>query len=747
LILGTRAKESSFNKVHKQGQAGHGDATVTWDHHDSGVVTDVVMGKNGPTVVVKATSPLQVGDKLSGRYGDKGVIADVIPDHEMPHDEDGKPFEVLLNPLGVITRTNPAQWSELMLGKLASKLGKPVKVEDFDDSKDMTEWVMNELAKEGLKDLDSIIDPSKDQKINDIATGSRFFMKLHHTAESKGQGRGGGAYTMEDTPAKGGQEGSKRIGMLETNALLSHGATATLQDVSSVRGQKNNEYWMQFMSGFNPTAAKVPFVYEKFVNQLRSAGINVVKQGTQTHVMAMTDKDIDTLAGDRELTSAEGVDWDSGLKEIPGGLFDKSKTGGHGGNRWSFMRLHEPMPNPVMEEPIRRMLGLTQKRFDGILSGTEILAGHGTGPAAIQKALSSINIDAEIQKARTLIAAGRASERDSAVRKLGYLKSAKKLGLHPADYVLTKVPVLPPAFRPVSMMSNKMPLINDANHLYKELFESNQNLQDIQKELGVEASGQERLATYQAFKAVVGLGDPISQKSRDKNIQGVLQSVFGSSPKYGTLQRKLISTTVDNVGRAVISPNPDLDMDSVGLPEEKAFKAYEKFVTRRLVRQGMSLRSAREQVTNKTQLARKILMEEMDHRPVYISRAPALHKFSILAMKPRLTKGNTLQVSPLIVKGFNADFDGDAMNYHVPSTEKARLEAYERLLPSRNLFSLSDFKSVAHAPANEYVGGLYHATGRSSEKPVRIFRTTKDARKAYERGDISINDRVKILES
>jgi DNA-directed RNA polymerase subunit beta' len=188
-------------------------------------------------------------------------------------------------------------------------------------------------------------------------------------------------------------------------------------------------------------------------------------------------------------------------------------------------------------------------------------------------------------------------------------------------------------------------------------------------------------------------------------------------------------------------------MDSVGLPEEKAFKAYEKFVTRRLVRQGMSLRSAREQVTNKTQLARKILMEEMDHRPVYISRAPALHKFSILAMKPRLTKGNTLQVSPLIVKGFNADFDGDAMNYHVPSTEKARLEAYERLLPSRNLFSLSDFKSVAHAPANEYVGGLYHATGRSSEKPVRIFRTTKDARKAYERGDISINDRVKILES
>jgi len=747
LILGMSNKETSHNKVHKKGQAGFSDATVTWNHHDPGTVTDVVMGKKGPTVVVKASSAMQTGDKLSGRYGDKGIIADVVPDSEMPHDADGKPFEVLLNPLGVITRTNPAQMAELLLGKIAAKRGKPIKVQDFDDSKDMAEWVMQELGKEGLSDLESILDPSKDQKIKDIATGSRFFMKLHHTAEGKGQSRGGGAYTMEDTPAKGGAEGSKRIGMLDTNALLSHGATATLQDVSSVRGQKNDDYWMQFMAGYNPTATKVPFVYQKFVNQLRAAGVNVQKQGAQTNIMALTDKDIDELAGDRELTSAEGVDWGKGLKEISGGLFDKAKTGGHGGTRWSHIKLTEPMPNPVMEEPIRRMLGLTQKQFQGVISGEHKLGKHGSGPAALRRALSEINIDSELEKTRNIIAAGRASERDAAVKKLGYLKSAKKLGLKPADYVLSKVPVLPPMFRPVSMMSNDMPLIDDANYLYKELFEANRNLSDIQKALGQEASGSERLATYNAFKAVTGLGDPINKKTADKNVKGILKSVFGSSPKFGTLQRKLISTTVDNVGRAVISPNPDLDMDSVGLPEEKAFKAYDKFVTRRLVRQGMSIRQARQQIKDKTDLARKILIEEMDERPVYISRAPVLHKFGIMAMKPRLTKGETLQVSPLIVKGFGADFDGDAMNYHVPSTEEARKEAIERLLPSKNLFSLSDFKSVMHAPANEYVGGLYHATKSKSDRPKKIFRTVADVRKAYANGDISINDRVEVLES
>jgi hypothetical protein len=747
LILGVTQREAAHNKVHKKGQSGFNDATVTWNHHDAGTITDVVMGKKGPTVVVKASSPTQTGDKLSGRYGDKGVIADIIPDGEMPHNGDGQPFEVLLNPLGVITRTNPAQMAELLLGKIAAKRGKPIKVQDFDSQKDMAAWVMEELGREGLSDLEDVLDPSKDQKVKGIATGNRFFMKLHHTAESKGQSRGGGSYTMEDTPAKGGSEGSKRVGMLDTNALLSHGATATLQDVSSVRGQKNDEYWMQFMAGYNPKAAKVPLVYRKFVDQLRAAGVNVTKQGTQTNIMALTDKDIDEMAGDRKLTSAEGVDWGESLKEIPGGLFDKAKTGGHGGNKWSYMQLHEPLPNPVMEEPLRRLLGLTKKDFNAVISGEKPLGSHGAGPGALKKALESMNVDAEIKKTRNIIQAGRASERDAAVKKLGYLKSAKKLGLKPEDYVLSKVPVLPPMFRPVSMMSNDMPLINDANFLYKELFEANSNLKAIQKELGNDASGQERLATYNAFKAVTGLGDPIHQKTRDKNVKGILKTVFGSSPKFGTLQRKLISTTVDNVGRAVITPNPDLDMDSVGLPEDKAFKAYDKFITRRLVRQGMSLRAARNEVANKSKLARKLLLEEMDERPVYISRAPVLHKFGIMAMKPRLTKGSTLQVSPLIVKGFNADFDGDAMNYNVPSTEKARKEAIERLLPSRNLFSLSDFKSVMHAPANEYVGGLFHATKSKSDRPKKIFRTAADARKAYERGDISIDDRVQILES
>ncbi len=143
----------------------------------------------------------------SGRYGDKGVIAAIVPDAQMPTDKGGKPFEVLLNPLGVITRTNPAQMVEAALGKLAEKKGAPVKVPDFSDVEDMTEWAYNLLKENNLSSDEDVNLPELGMKIGGVATGNRFFMKLHHTAEGKLQARSGGSYSAEETPSKGGETG------------------------------------------------------------------------------------------------------------------------------------------------------------------------------------------------------------------------------------------------------------------------------------------------------------------------------------------------------------------------------------------------------------------------------------------------------------------------------------------------------------------------------------------------------------
>lgn len=539
---------------------------------------------------------------------------------------------------------------------------------------------------------------------------------------------------------------SKRISMLDVNALLSSGATETLRDAGAIRGQKNEDLWLQFMTGHTPANPRVPFVYDKFHHQLRAAGINVLRDGSKVHIMALTNKDVDTLAGGRVLKNGETVNFGPAMDPVPGGLFDRQLTGGHGARTWSAIQLHEPMPSPVMEDPIRRILKLTQKQYESVIAGQHALPGHGTGAAAIAAALGEINLPREIAAARMEAESGRKSGRDDAYRRLSYLKDAQRLGQHPRDWVMDKIPVLPPAFRPVSMLgSSGVPLVSDPNILYKEAFEANDNLGAMKAELGDAHAGPERLALYHAFRAVTGLGDPITTKSRDKRVQGILKAVLGNNPKHSVMQRKLLSSTVDNVARAVIAPNPDFDLDTVGLPEARAFDLYGKFVTRRLARRGLPLREALRHVKDRSGLARDALLQELDERPVYINRAPVLHKFGIMAFRPRLVSGDVVQMPPLVYKGYGADNDGDAVQVHVPSSEEAKKEALERLLPSKNLISPADFKSVVPMPSQEYIAGTYHATTARSDRRPRTFATADDARRAYARGEIDVSDPVEIL--
>ena len=745
LVMQAKVLSRAHNQQVGRSRTGFNNNSITWDHENEGVVTDVVKTKKGVSVTVKSLSSMKEGDKLSGRYGDKGVIAAVIPDDKMPKDSEGNPFEVLLNPLGVITRTNPSQMVEAALGKIAAKTGKRYAVKDFENIDDLTEFAINELKKHNLSDLEDIEDPETGKKTKGIFTGNRYFLKLHHTSESKGQGRGvgGGGYTAEETPAKGGEEGSKRVSLMDVNALLSHGAHEVLRDAGSVRGQKNEDYWAAFMTGKSLPIPRVPLTYRKFMAQLQAAGINPVRSGSKTQLMAMTEKDIDSLSGSREIKRSDTVDWSGGLKPAGDGLFDVSLTGGHGGTLWSHVKLHEPMPNPVMEEPIRRVLGLTENKFRDVLAGKASLGGA-SGPSAISNALKSINVDQEILKARATIASGKKSYRDEAVRKLGYLKSAKDLKIHPSEWMLSKVPVLPPLFRPVSIMSNNgLPLVGDANYLYKELIDINNEFKEASKSF-TDVSDH-RLALYDSFKAITGLGDTSNPKLEKKNVKGILKQVFGDNPKFGTLQRKLLGSQVDMVGRAAITPNPELDMDQVGLPEDRAWSVYKPFIMRRLVRRGVDRFKAAEMIENKEGSARDAMLAEMDARPVIITRAPILHRYGTMAFKPKLVKGSTLQVPPIIVKGFNADFDGDAMNYHVPSTDEAVKDAMEKMLPSRNLFAVKSFK-VHQLPVNEYQGGLYTATSAPSNKPEKYFKTKADAMRAYRAGEIDANDRVVIME-
>jgi len=748
LILAVKQKERTHKQLHGGHKSGWSDHTQLWEHHSDGIVTDVFKSDKGTNVVVKSYMPTQEADKLSGRHGDKGVVR-IVKDDQMPHDENGQPFDIIANPLGVISRGNPGQVVEAILGKITAKTGIPYKIDDFDGAnEDMIEWAMREAEKHGVSDLETVIDPMTGRKIPNVLTGYRYYLKLHHLSESKGSARGLGSYTAEGLPARGSEEGqqAKKVAMMDVSALLSHSALSVLRDNKLVRGNQNLEYWTTLMSGNRPATPPVPFMYEKFINTLRGSGINVQRKGNQLHLMALSNKHLEELAGDRELKNVETVDWKDGMKPIPGGLFDPGLTGSHGGNRWAKITLHEPLPNPVFEEPIRRLLNLTQKQFEAVLAGEEKL-GEQTGPRAIAHALEKIDLDKAIEQARADIASGRKTYRDAAIRRLGYLKGAKNTNTHPRDWLLKAVPVLPPIFRPISIMQGSGgQLVADANLLYKDLFEANQVLRDMSGR--VDDLRDERRNVYNAFKAVVGLGDPVNPKTAEKKAQGLLAQLLGSSPKHSWLQQKLIGTPVNLVGRAVATPDTNLSMDELGIPEKQAWTVYSPFIVRNLVRKGVGRTQALEYVEKKHPTARKAMIEEMEASPVIMTRAPVLHRYGHMAFWPKLVKGDTLRTSPPITKGYGLDYDGDTINWHVPVEEEARREAALKMLPSRNLFAVADFKSPVYAPTMEFLGGAYRlSTAKPSGGTPRVFATMADFKRAWQAGELGPEDTVHIVDS
>ena len=441
----------------------------------------------------------------------------------------------------------------------------------------------------------------------------------------------------------------------DTTALLSHGATDVIKDSMTVRGSNNQDYWRRYRLGLPVQEPGVPFIYQKFINTLKAGGVNVVEKGDVTSIMPQTDADIDEMAQGRVIESSQMVDSD--FNPVKGGIFDLGKTGGMGGNRWSMIMLPDAVPNPMMEEPVRRVLGLTTKRMEAILSGKEELDGK-TGGEAIKHALSKIDIDDAIERARADIRNRRGSQRDNAVKVLGYLKAAKEMGKKPEDWMITRVPVLPPMFRPVAKMGD-VALVPDMNELYKDLIEMKDNYEALAKELPASALAGERLAVYGAVKAAYGLGAPITAEGRAKNLKGAIRQVIGTSPKFGIAQSKVFSKTQDLVGRSVISPNANLDMDQIGIPEEMAWTIFKPFVERKLVQRGYAPLEVKGMIEERNATARHILEDVMAERPVLMDRAPTWHKFNIMAFRPHIIKGRSIGVSPLVCSGFNADFDGD----------------------------------------------------------------------------------------
>ena len=735
-------KDTALGNLHKIMRNSYSDITQEWTKPTEGTIADAVKTRSGLAVNIATEMPLRTGDKVSGRGGSKGVVGRVIPDDQMFHDADGKPVDILMNPQALIGRVNPSNVYEALLGKVAMKTGKPYHLPSF--SKDSTlDFVQSELDKNGLKDNEDLFDPETKRRIPTVLTGHQYFLKLEHTGESKVSGRGEAGTDLNDQPSRsGGFESAKRLGGLVNNALLSHGGLETLRDAKLNRGSKNAEMWTRIRNGDSLPAPKVPFIFNKFIDTMKGAGINVQRKGDRFQFMAMTDDEVDKLAR-HELKSGETVDQRTN-SPISGGLFDE-RIHGADGTQWSKITLDRAMPNPLMEDPIRSFLGLTKNKYREIIAGRDSLNGR-TGAEAIEYAVKALNFPQIEAEARNEIRTGRASKRNEAVKRLNHSVGFQRMELEPSDLFMTKVPVIPPTYRPITKIGNMM-MVSDPNILYHDLFSSQRALKMNRDELPDSELGDEKLAVYDSIKAIQGLGDPVNPETAAKGVKGFIRTIAGSGgPKSGIFLSKVVGHAVNTVGRSVIIPNADLNMDEVGLPEKSAWESFAPFTMGRMVKDGMPSTEAARHMEEHSDLARKYLLAEMDHRPVLISRDPALHRFSIQGAHAKLMPGSSIHLSPLVVSGFGADFDGDQMNYHVPVSEEAVNEIKQKMMPSKNLLSLKS-RQIFNVPTQEFILGINNSTTPNKNKQTSIFNTTEEAQQAYSRQEIDIDTPIQILKS
>ena len=326
-IFGEKAKDVRDTSVRMSGGSGKvvGVQTYTREQgHDlkAGVLMQI-------KIYVAEMRKIDVGDKLAGRHGNKGVVSRILPVEDMPFMADGTPIDILLSPMGVPSRMNLGQLFETHLGMAARALGYKVATPSFNGVPDET--ISKELKKAGFSEDGRVqlYDGLTGEPFNErTSVGVMHMIKLHHMVEDKIHARSTGPYTMVTQQPLGGkaQNGGQRFGEMEVWALEAYGAATTLQEMLTIKSDDvygRAKAYESIIKHEPIEGPKLPEGFNVLVKELQGLGLKVdlLDHGDMTdasEVIEETSREIEKLKDDQQIynqhkaeTAAEITDLDS----------------------------------------------------------------------------------------------------------------------------------------------------------------------------------------------------------------------------------------------------------------------------------------------------------------------------------------------------------------------------------------------------------------------------------------------------
>ncbi len=377
----------------------------------------------------------------------------------------------------------------------------------------------------------------------------------------------------------------------------------------------------------------------------------------------------------------------------------------------------------------------------------------GIGAEAIFEILRKVDLNKLHKELEAQIEKAPATELPRLNKRASTIQWMMNAGIRPEWMFLTRIPVIPPAIRPMVPLDGGRYATSDVNDLYRRVINRNNRLRKL-KEINAPdvILRNEKRILQEAVDALIdntirhgSAGGNLAQRRPLKSLSDNLKG------KRGLFRQNLLGKRVDYSGRSVIVVGPELKLHQCGLPKHMALELFKPFVIGELLKRELAFNipGARRLIEDTIPEVWAILEDIIRDRYVLLNRAPTLHRLGIQAFKPILIEGNAIQLHPLVCTAFNADFDGDQMAVHVPLSDEAQAEARLIMAADKNILKPGNGEPVVSAKMLDIVLGIYWMTrviaGEKGEG--KYFSAPNSAVTALDFDAIAYRAKISVLPS
>lgn len=338
--------------------------------------------------------------------------------------------------------------------------------------------------------------------------------------------------------------------------------------------------------------------------------------------------------------------------------------------------------------------------------------------------------------------------REQAIKRIRILENLVGTGSNPAWMILTILPVIPPALRPMIQLEGGRFATSDLNELYRRIITRNNRLLRL---LEIDAPQliirNEKRLLQEAVDTLIDNGKrgKIALSANNRPLKSLSDIIKG---KHGRFRQNLLGKRVDYSGRSVIVVGPSLKLNQCGLPYEMAIELFQPFIIRELINQGLAsnMKIAKNLIQQNEIIIDSVLEKVLKNHPIFLNRAPTLHRLGIQAFEPILVQGRAIKLHPLVCSAFNADFDGDQMAVHIPLSAEAQAECYMLMLAPYNFLSPANGEPII-MPSQDMVLGCYYLTVNNIKGLLgssHYFANLDDVILAYNQNEVELHSSIWI---